>query len=377
MAGIYIHVPFCTQRCYYCDFYSSVNTRLTNSFVNSLLQETEQKKSFFAEPLAIRTIYFGGGTPSLLTIQQLESILDKLSRTFYIAINVEITCEVNPDDLSPEFLKALRKIGINRLSMGIQSFDPVQLKIMNRRHNAKQAEDSVKMAVEAGFRNLSIDLIYALPHLNQELWQQTLEKAFSLPVQHISAYHLGIEEGTVFGNWLKKGKIQERNEDESWLQFKMLHDFASLKGFDHYEISNLSLPEYRSKHNTSYWNNVPYLGLGPSAHSFNGIQRFWNVADINKYINSVENNHVFTQSETLTIENRLHETIMTRLRTKEGIQLSNFEEQFGLEDRKKLESFFAQLIENQLATQQNDWISLTLKGWFISDRIILEIISAF
>ena len=377
MAGIYIHVPFCTKRCYYCDFYSSVNTRLTDEYVHALLQEIEGKQHFFSnyskEEQIIRTIYFGGGTPSLLSLESIKSILQKLANQVTISEKLEMTFEVNPDDLSLEYLMGLKTLGINRLSIGIQSFDDGFLKMMNRRHNSKQAESSIEMALKVGIDNISIDLIYALPGLSNDLWKDTLEKAFSFPVKHISAYHLGIEKGTVFGNWLKKGKIKETDEEISLEQFKMLNETAINFGFEHYEISNLALPGFRSKHNGAYWNNVPYLGLGPAAHSFNGTHRFWNVSSINKYVETTSAS--FGESEMLTTENQLHEYIMTRLRTTQGIDLRFIQQQFGIEERLKIENYLKKYVNASHFEILGDYLRLSLKGWFTSDRIIAEIIT--
>ena len=378
MAGIYIHVPFCSRRCHYCDFYSSVNTSYTDDYIKSILVQIQLQSNYFhylpKKEQVIETIYWGGGTPSLLSTSQIEQILQFLASTFKVSENAEITLEANPDDISLEYLQGLKAIGVNRLSLGIQSFDDTLLKLMNRRHSAKQAIQSVEFALKAGIDNFSIDLIYGLPGLNQKLWQETLDLAFSLAITHVSAYHLGIEEGTVFHHWLKKGKISEMPEDESWNQFEMLHEVAEQQGFEHYEISNLAKPGFRSQHNTSYWNDIPYLGLGPSAHSFNGIQRSWNVSGIKEYIEALAKNIPFSESENLTPENRLNEYIMTHLRTKEGLNYQYLKDNFGESVYIRITQYFERLKKTGMADSTKTHGYLTLKGWFVSDKIISELI---
>jgi len=378
VAGIYIHVPFCKKRCNYCDFYKTTNTTLIVDYLNALSKEISRKKNYFSfeKPLNtgiienIETIYFGGGTPSLLSLHDIEIIFKQLFSTFQISDTAEITFEINPDDVTFDFINGLKSIGVNRLSMGLQSFNDAYLKLMNRRHDSQQAFSSIETSIKAGITNLSIDLIYGLPEMNMSIWEQTLKTALKLSVQHLSAYHLTYENGTVFYDWLTNGKLKEIPEDTSFHQFEMLHNMAEDTGFEHYEISNFAKADNYSKHNSNYWKGIPYLGLGPSAHSYNGISRQWNVADIFGYCNAMNKGENAWKKEILTENNKINEFIMIRLRTKAGIDLDEFKNIFGITSQKcllhSIQSFLitgdASIIENKL--------SLTLKGWFISDKII-------
>lgn len=267
MAGIYIHIPFCRQKCYYCDFYKTVNTSLTQKFLSGLKEEAKIRKNYLQNE-TVETIYFGGGTPSVLTPGELGDILNHISKFYELDNQLETTFEANPDDLTPEYLAAIKAAGVNRLSIGIQAFQDVHLKKMNRRHNAEQAEEVVKNAVKAGINNISVDLIYGLPDLSEAQWKESLDRVFRLPVQHLSAYHLTYHEGTAFYTWLKKGTLKELSENDSVNQFNMLLDAAEKAGFEQYEISNFACDQRYSKHNTAYWLGKKYLGLGPSAHSY-------------------------------------------------------------------------------------------------------------
>ncbi len=269
MAGIYIHIPFCRQKCYYCDFYKTVNTSLTVKFLPALESEIILRKGYL-ESETIETIYFGGGTPSVLTESELADILQTLHQQYSISCDAEITFEANPDDLSIEYLQGLKRTGVNRLSIGIQSFQDTFLKKMNRRHTAMQAVEAIENAANLGFDNISVDLIYGLPGLSSTAWKKDLKQVFKLPVQHLSAYHLTYHEGTAFYTWLKKGALKELKEAQSVSQFEILVEQAEKNGFEQYEISNFAKDRLYSKHNSSYWLGTKYLGLGPSAHSFNG-----------------------------------------------------------------------------------------------------------
>ncbi len=374
MAGIYIHIPYCKKRCHYCDFYKTVNLKNVDDFISSLLKEIELKANFFLPKTPIETIYFGGGTPSILTINALNNIFTALHKNFTIQSNAEITLELNPDDISLDYMISLFQIGVNRVSIGIQSFDNEFLQLMNRRHTVEQAFAAVENSVKSGIENISIDLIYGLPNLNEKQWKSTLEMALTLPVQHLSAYHLTYETGTVFYNWLKNGILKEMDEDLSWRQFEMLHEMAENKGFEHYEISNFAQPQKYSKHNSSYWQGIPYLGLGPSAHSYNNNTRSWNVSDLEKYIIANNNNSVFWEEEILTAENHLTEFIMTSLRTNNGLNIESFENKFGLSSKVKLLEKAQKYISlNQLKIEENH-LKFSLSGWFIMDKILTEIV---
>jgi oxygen-independent coproporphyrinogen-3 oxidase len=377
LAGIYIHVPFCKKRCNYCDFYKTTNISFIDEFIKSLSEEINIRKQYLDNTgfdRSIETLYFGGGTPSVLSIQNFEKIIEQLYSTFTISERAEITVEVNPDDVDFEYIKALQQLGVNRLSMGVQSFSDKYLQLMNRRHTGKQALQSIETAIQAGISNLSIDLIYGLPEMTTAVWEQTLETALLLPVKHLSAYHLIYEEGTIFHDWLGEKKLREIDEDLSWEQFQMLHKMSISKGFEHYEISNLAKPGFYSGHNSNYWQGIPYFGAGPSAHSFNGHSRQWNIADLRQYMKQILSNQPAWQTEQLTPENKLNEYIMIRLRTKKGVDLNYMKQTFG---KQKLDSFlhkFHGKIDSKNAKIEGNRAFLTLNGWFISDKIIGELI---
>ena len=372
MAGVYIHIPFCRQKCYYCDFYKTVNTDLTERFIAVLLKEIKLRKNYLdGDP--VETIYFGGGTPSVLNEAQLGRILSVLNKELQISPQAEITFEANPDDLDYEYLKAIKSSGINRLSIGIQAFQNKHLEKMNRRHNREQAILSVQNAVKAGFSNISVDLIYGLPDLTRKEWHASLQEVFSLPVQHLSAYHLTYHEGTPFYTWLKKGTLKELAENESVGQFNQLIDEAEKAGFEHYEISNFAKAGAYSKHNTSYWTGKKYLGLGPSAHSFNGESRQWNLAHIEGYLKAFESGSPFFEVEELTENDKFNEYILTRLRTKWGVSLSFIEENFGNGQAKYFLKNILIYKQNGKIYQTNDVFTLSREGVFVSDDILANL----
>ncbi|HKI90557.1 MAG TPA: radical SAM family heme chaperone HemW [Draconibacterium sp.] len=372
MAGVYIHIPFCRQKCYYCDFYKTINTGLTDRFISVLQKEIKLRKNYL-EGEHVETIYWGGGTPSVLTEEQINKILSFIYAEFEVIPQAEITFEANPDDLDFEYLKSLKRTGINRLSVGIQAFQNQHLEKMNRRHNQEQAIISVKNAANAGFSNISVDLIYGLPGLTRQQWSESLERVFSLPAQHLSAYHLTYHEGTPFYTWLKKGTLKELDETESIEQFNSLAEGAEKAGFEQYEISNFARNGMYSKHNSAYWTGKKYLGLGPSAHSFNGESRQWNFAHIESYLKTFESKSPFFEVENLTENEKFNEYILTSLRTKWGVSTSYIEENFG----KEKVSFFLATIQKYHLTgkvkQQNDIFTLTHEGVFISDDILANL----
>ncbi len=371
MAGIYIHIPFCRQKCYYCDFYKTVNTSLAGSFISALKKETRLRKNYLdGEP--VETIYFGGGTPSVLKEGELNEILSHLFHEFEVSPKAEITLEANPDDISFPYLQALLKSGINRLSVGIQSFQDDHLKKLNRRHNTQQVIKALENAVKTGFTNISADLIYGLPGLNINEWKQSLNEVFHLPVDHLSAYHLTYHEGTPFYTWLKKGTLKELDEQESVKQFNMLMDAAGKNGFEQYEISNFAKNEMYSKHNTSYWTGTKYLGLGPSAHSFNGVSRRWNVAHLEAYIRAIEKNTAFSREERLTAKEKFNEYILTRLRTKWGVSAETIKNEFGQERAAAFIEDTKKFLRSETMVQQNNVYTLTRKGLFVSDDIMAD-----
>lgn len=369
MAGIYVHIPFCRQKCYYCDFYKTVNTSLTSRFINALKKEAVLRKEYLAGE-QVETIYFGGGTPSVLTSKELREILDLLSKNFEISNGVEITFESNPDDLTAEYLEEIFNIGINRLSVGIQSFDNELLKKMNRRHDSGQAIKVIENATKTGFRNISADLIYGLPGLTSKKWKESLSLMYSLPVQHLSAYHLTYHKGTPFYTWLKKGTLKALDETESIRQFEILLDTTKDNGYEQYEISNFAKNNLYSKHNSAYWKNKKYLGLGPSAHSYNGDSRSWNIAHTEGYIKATENGQPFSEKEILTENNKFNEYILTGIRTKWGISLEEIESKFGTEKMEYVVNQIKSFRKLNLIHLENGIVTLTRKGIFISDDIM-------
>ena len=372
MAGIYLHIPFCIQRCSYCNFFSVVSINLVNEVINAIIKELSIRKDYLKnEP--VQTIYFGGGTPSLLTIQQIEKLLNTVYTNFPVEQNAEITFEANPDDLTKNYLFDLKKVGINRLSIGIQSFDDDKLKILNRRHNATQAHEAVREAQKAGFSNISIDLIYGLPFQSLDEWETDLDKAFSLSIQHLSAYGLTFEEKTLLSKQKEKKIIEPADEELMIKMYELLLEESSKKGFDAYEISNFSLPGFYSRHNSSYWNQTPYLGVGPSAHSYNGISRQWNVAAIQKYTEGILKNSSFYEQEILSLEDRYNEYVLLGLRTKNGINIDALEQNFGTELKDFCLENIKTFIDNEKAYRCGSFLRLNTKGKLISDTIIAQL----
>lgn len=372
MAGIYIHIPFCRLKCYYCDFYKTVNTSLTEKFIKALKNEIIQRKNYLDNE-QIETIYFGGGTPSVLTKNELTEILDFLKINFNISPDAEITFEANPDDLSAEYLHEIYHAGVRRLSIGIQSLQNEFLKKMNRRHDAQQAVEAVIDATNTGFNDISVDLIYGLPGLTSAQWKADLEKVFQLPVQHLSAYHLTYHKGTPFYTWLKKGTLKAINEEESILQFQMLIQMANKNGFEQYEISNFARDQKYSKHNSSYWTGVKYLGLGPSAHSFNGVSRSWNVSHIESYIKAVEAGISYSETEILTENNKYNEFVLTRIRTKWGVSAVETKKIFGNDKADWFQKNIEKYTRAGLVKEQSGIFTLTEKGMFVSDDIMANL----
>lgn len=367
MAGIYLHVPFCKVKCHYCDFHFSVQLQNRGKLIAAMNQELLVRRSFLKNE-QVKTIYFGGGTPSVLELEWIEGLLNTMRNTYQIEDTAEITLECNPDDLTAEKLKGYRDIGINRLSIGIQSFDDKVLEFMNRAHSAQQASNAVKMAQDAGFDNLTIDLIYGVPNSTLQSWEKELIFMEKLGVPHLSAYCLTIEENTVFGNWQKKGKIEPFGDEDSLKQFQLLIDFATQVGMEQYEISNFAKKGFISQHNSSYWLGENYLGIGPSAHSFKGNERGWNIANNVLYQKSIELGELQYESETLTTQDRFNEYILTRLRTKWGLNLNDLEgisSSMTEEMMPQINSF----IEQGLLHSSNQILTLTPTGRFMADGI--------
>jgi oxygen-independent coproporphyrinogen-3 oxidase len=342
-----------------------------SSFISALLKESEMRKDYLTEEV-ISTIYLGGGTPSVLSVNELKTILDHIYKNYRVEDKCEITIELNPDDVDEDYFNGIKNININRVSLGIQSWRNEDLLFLNRRHSAAQAENALENALKAGFDNITIDLIYGIPGMTVSDWIANLEKSLKYDIKHISAYHLTIEPGTVFGKMKEKGHLKEIEEEESISQFNILIEKAETAGFIHYEISNFGKEGYFSLHNTNYWKQVNYLGLGPSAHSFNNYSRQWNVRDLKKYINSVNNNKPFFEKEELGVKTRFNEYIMTSLRTMWGIDLDFVEREFEKEGYDYIINLAGKFKDYGLMKQDNKNLILTNQGKMISDNIVSE-----
>lgn len=373
MAGIYIHIPYCKKLCFYCDFYHLISVDDNTAFINALVKEISLRKEYLSGE-KVSTIYLGGGTPSVFSAKETETILNSINRSFDVTEDCEITTELNPDDINSGYIRDLRKLGINRISLGIQSWKDPVLKMLNRRHDSAQAVFALKETLNAGFENVTIDLIYGIPGMSLDEWESNLDFSFSFAIKHLSAYHLTIEKGTVFGKMLDKGLITEIDEDESVAQFNLLIEKAESAGFIHYEISNFGKPGYFSIHNSNYWKQVNYLGLGPSAHSFNGYSRQWNLRDVKGYIKAVNTGKSFFESEDLDMRTRFNEYIMTSLRTMWGIDLEYVEQMFEKEGYDYVMNLSGKFKDYGLMKQEQKSLVLTNQGKLISDNIISEFI---
>lgn len=367
MAGIYIHIPFCRQACTYCDFHFTTSLRYRQELVEAICREIGLRKHYLPTPL-LSTLYFGGGTPSLLSAGELERILEEVHAHFQLDGNAEITLEANPDDLRHIYLQELRGLGINRLSIGIQSFRDADLRYMNRVHSAQEALACTKRAAAAGFEQLSIDLIYGTPGLPDEAWEKNLRTAAALPVNHLSCYSLTIEEGTPLAKSIRLGKSPGTDEEQSARQFELLQQLSPALGFEQYEISNFCREGRYAIHNTAYWQGKPYLGIGPSAHSFDGISRRVNVANNQQYIRSLQNGDASHETELLTPDTHYNELVLTRLRTKWGLPVSLLETlapHYTTHFHKKVQPYITQgLLQDASGNYR-----LSPKGMLLADRI--------
>ncbi|MBW2936946.1 radical SAM family heme chaperone HemW [Aureisphaera sp. CAU 1614] len=370
MSGIYIHIPFCKQACHYCDFHFSTSLKNKQRVVDAICKELVLRKSELKGK--IKTIYFGGGTPSLLSEEELSKIFKTIAENFIVSKEAEITLEANPDDLSEEKLLQLSKSTINRLSIGVQSFFEEDLKLMNRAHNAGEAWESIQLSKQY-FSNISIDLIYGIPKMTNQRWLQNLEKAFELNVPHLSCYALTVEPKTALKAFIEKGIVPPVEDGVAQDHHHLLVSETEKRGFVNYEFSNFGKPSFESQNNLAYWQGKPYLGVGPSAHSYDGKNRSWNVANNSKYIKAIEAETLPLERETLTKNDRYNEYVMTRLRTMWGIQLEEVEKLFG---KKYLEYLLMQTqlhIKNDFLIRENDRLMVTKKGKFLSDGIASDL----
>lgn len=362
MAGIYIHIPFCKTRCRYCDFFSTTQLEKREAYVQAVIQEWQSHQPKWSQQ-EIRTIYLGGGTPSLIPIESLRLLLHSILSSIDPASVQEITLEANPGDITAENIRAWRAMGINRLSMGVQSFNDQLLQVVGRRHSAEQAIQAVKTAQAEGISNISIDLMYALPGQTMTEWQADIAQALALQVPHISSYGLIYEEGTPLTQWLEQGKITAIDEENEMQMYDYLVEQLTQHGYEHYEVSNFALPRQHSKHNSSYWNDTPYLGLGAGAHSYDGNQRWWNIDDLDQYIAQAMNHQLTPEHETITPQERHTEQVMLGLRTSKGVPCTAV----------NMDKVQAYLSEGYLK-QQGDHIMATTQGYHILNRIIEDLL---
>ena len=372
MAGIYIHVPFCKQKCHYCNFFSVASLRNKKEMVQAIVAELKLQKSHLGDE-SIKTIYLGGGTPSLLTEDELNHLFDAIYTNYKVDNDAEITLEANPDDLHTEKADIIRRSKINRLSIGIQSFHDEDLLALNRVHSARQSLDAIKTMQDFGITNISIDLIYGIPGLTDETWHQNLETVKQLQIPHLSAYALTVEERTALDWLIKKGRMTPVNEEMSIAHFRYLQQYAQANGYEHYEISNFCRPGMYSRHNTAYWSGQKYLGVGPSAHSFDQNSRRWNVSNNTRYMEGITNNEPVFEEEVLKTTQKYNEYILTSLRTRKGCSLNDIKDHFG-------EGYYNTFLANLSASQYqhcftfaDQLLVLTPEGMLFADAITAEL----
>lgn len=371
MSGIYIHIPFCKQACHYCDFHFSTSMKKKDDMVLALAKEIVMRKNEFSTEI-IETIYFGGGTPSVLTNDEINFLISEVYKNYNVVQNPEITLEANPDDLSAERIFKLSKSPINRLSIGIQSFYEEDLKMMNRAHNSAEAINCLTEATKY-FDNISLDLIYGIPGLTDEMWKKNIETALSFGIPHISSYALTVEPKTALRKLIDTGKIAEPQDEVASNHFMILVETLQKNGFIHYELSNFGKESYFSKNNSAYWLGKKYIGIGPSAHSYDGEKRGWNVANNSLYLKSIQNDELPIETETLTISDRYNEYIMTGLRTIWGVSLERIETEFGLEYLDYLKKQSQKFLNDELLSIENNILKPTAKGKFLTDGIASDL----
>ena len=366
-----MHIPFCKQACTYCNFHFTTSLRYKDDLVQALLKEIEMEREYLGgQP--VETIYFGGGTPSILSVKEVETLLESLYKNFTVASGAEITLEANPDDITKEKLQAWKKAGINRLSIGVQSFFEEELQWMNRAHNAWQARESLELATSQ-FENITMDLIYGSPLLTDAMWKENVDAAISLGIPHLSCYALTVEEKTPLQKMIQLQQRLDVDNDKQARQFLLLMQWLREKGYEHYEVSNFALEGYRSRHNSSYWKGASYLGLGPSAHSYNGIERRWNIANNQIYISSTREGQPKRETEVLSEQNKINEHIMISLRTKEGLDLDTIETHWGNAERKRIEILSAKYIKAGYIVQEGAFSRLTDEGMLRADGIAADL----
>lgn len=370
---LYLHIPFCKQKCSYCNFHFSTSLKLKEEMLVAIKKEIFLRKDELQNK-SIPSLYFGGGTPSILSVDEIQALIDEVLKYFSFENNIEITLEANPDDLDKDFLKGLSKTEVNRLSIGTQSFFEEDLKLMNRAHNASQAEDSIKRAQDFGFENVSIDLIYGSPTSDFEIWKQNLEKTVALQVPHVSSYALTVEQNTALSSWVQKNKVASPKESEQNKAFYYMSEFLKENGFQHYEISNFAKEGFHSKHNSAYWKYKEYLGIGPSAHSYNGIERrSWNVSNNVTYCKRLNENQLPQEIEILTPAEQHNEMLMIGLRTVWGVDLGKMKSQFSKEIMEQSEKNIQQKIEEGVLIIEEGYLKIPKKHWFLADGIASDL----
>jgi oxygen-independent coproporphyrinogen-3 oxidase len=375
MAGIYIHIPFCRQACYYCNFHFSTSKKSLPAMISAIQREAVIRKEYINHSEIVETIYFGGGTPSICPSEDINNIIDTLIELHQVNSTAEITLEANPDDINPQKLIEWQDAGVNRLSIGIQSFVENDLKWMNRAHTVEQGFQSIQLAQQQGFKNITIDLIYGTPTLTDQQWEQNVQTAIALNIPHLSCYALTVESKTALAKMIDLNKKEKVDTEKQARQFELLMDWLKKAGYEHYEISNFAKPGYRSRHNSSYWQNKQYLGLGPSAHSFNGASRQWNISNNALYINSLEEGVVPFELENLTPTQQVNEYIMTSLRTLEGISIAEIFKRVGPEKTDNMINTAKRWILTGHIEKSNSekFIQLTSKGKLFADRIASDL----
>jgi oxygen-independent coproporphyrinogen-3 oxidase len=372
MAGIYVHIPFCKQACYYCDFHFSTNQGLQRELTEAIAQEVAWQHAYLPDR-NIQTLYFGGGTPSILSSDDLSFIMDSIQRHFVVDPLAEITLEANPDDLTPEKLSTLKRLGINRLSIGVQSFHDSILSFLNRAHASLDAVNAYQAARAAGFSNIGLDLIYGIPGESPDQLRHDVHQMLALRPEHISCYSLTIEEKTVFGKWSKAGKLKPVDDDVAASHLEYIVSELEHAGYEHYEVSNFGLPSFHSRHNSSYWQQQPYLGVGPSAHSYNGQSRQFNISNNQLYVKSIKAGKIPFEQEVLSAEDQANEFLLTTLRTSRGSDLRTLREQFDYDLQQQQAEYLERLISEQLAVIENQHLILTRKGRLLADRIASDL----
>ncbi|HYG04406.1 MAG TPA: radical SAM family heme chaperone HemW [Chryseosolibacter sp.] len=372
MAGVYVHIPFCKQACYYCDFHFSTNSSDQDKMTDAICRELGLRSDYLGGE-ALETIYLGGGTPSLLSSTNLERIMQSIRLHYPAKEVIEATCEANPDDLTKENLYVLKQLGFNRLSIGIQTFNDDILQFLNRAHSSKVAINSYMDAREAGFANISVDLIYALPGQSEADWIRNVNMCLDLHPEHISAYSLTIEEKTVFGKWVKAGRLKAPPDSVAAHHLEMLVEKLTNAGYEHYEVSNFAKPGYFSKHNSNYWRQQKYIGVGPSAHSYNGTSRQYNISNNALYIKALLENKIPAEKELLTRNDQVNEFIMTSLRTQWGCDHTQLKELYSYDILAENSDYISDLISNEMAFWQNGSLTLTRKGILLADKIASDL----